>query len=84
MTKSRMSDDAKLAEARARLSVLAMGLRAKFGAPDAAGLLLGAATGLLTNEFGDEAAAAWLAGLADGLRDGADDGAGDAKPTRVH
>jgi hypothetical protein len=72
-----MSDDRNIMKARHHLTVIALGLTAKLGPRDAAAVLLGAATGILTTAFGPEMAANYFSGVADAIQNGEDE-AGEA------
>jgi hypothetical protein len=69
-----MNDDRDIAKARAHMTVVAVGLVGVLGPQDAAAVLLGAATGVLTTAFGPEMAAEYFRGIADAIESG-DDGA---------
>jgi hypothetical protein len=53
---------------------VAVGLAQKLGPLDAAGVLMGAAIGVLTTGLGPEKAVEYLRGLADGIENGEGDG----------
>lgn len=59
------TDDAKLAKARAHMTAVALGLAQALGPLDAAGVLMGAAQGVLVDNFGRETATRYLRELAD-------------------
>jgi hypothetical protein len=72
-----MSDERTMTEARTRMTRLSVGLAAKLGPQEAAGVLAGAAIGVLTTAFGPEHAATFFRELADAIELG-DDPVGNA------
>ena len=66
-----------MTEARSRLTALAVGLAARLGPRAAAGLLIGAASGVLETAFGREHAVEMFRGMADAIELG-DDGSTEA------
>ena len=73
-----MSDDRTLTEARARMMALAQGLVVVLGPVDAAGVLLGAGTAVLTEAYDKEMAVRYLREVADELE------ADDSEPVVGH
>jgi hypothetical protein len=65
-----MNDDRDIQKARAHMTAVALGLATKLGPLDAAGVLIGAATGVLTATFGHEKAAEYFREIAAGIENG--------------
>ena len=75
--------DKKLALARGHMTATAAGLRHVLGPLNAAGVLIGAAVGVLSMAFGEAKAAEYVRKLADDLD--ADDALGDSEnPDAMH